>query len=70
MDFKNLKGKIWEPKLWDFCQMFVISKKTGMNLKIYGKSSLSYGFLIFVLSISDVDFFVEMAKMKKMRLQS
>jgi hypothetical protein len=41
--------------------MFVISKKTGMDLKIYRKSlAYPYGFLFFVISISDVDFSVDM----------
>jgi hypothetical protein len=48
MDFKNLKKKSVNQTPRDFCQMYVISKKTvpeGMDLKIYKKIySLAYGF--------------------------
>ncbi len=27
MDLKNLKKRICEPKVWDFCKIFMISNK-------------------------------------------
>jgi hypothetical protein len=39
----------------DFCQMFVISKKKTIPYKnLHKVSSLAYGFLFFVISISEL----------------
>jgi hypothetical protein len=71
MDFKNLKEKIWEPKVLRLLPNVCDFQKDRYGFKNLKKvCSLSYGFLFFVISIFDVDFLVEMAKMKKLRLQS